>query len=78
MLTCLAKILLGWKELRTSQGYSYQISRTGKRRVVPVADYGRRGQVDEIWLLTGTWGDEAMTTRFRNYTLPLLYRRKSA
>ena len=70
MLSFISDLLGGWKELRTSQGYSYQVSRSGKRRVVPVEDYGRRGLVDEDWLRTGEFGDVALSRKFRNYNLP--------
>jgi hypothetical protein len=69
MLTFFSDLLEGWKELRTSQGYSYQVSRGGKRRVVLVEDYGRRGMIDEHWLRTGVWTDEELHKRFRNYAI---------
>ena len=69
MISYLTDLLGGWRELRTQQGYSYQISRSGKRRVVPVEDYGRRGEIDEHWLLTGEFADEKIHRRFRNYNL---------
>jgi hypothetical protein len=71
MFVFLCGLLGGWKELRTSQGYSYQVSRSGKRRVVPVADYGRRGLIDEGWLKTGERDDVAVGKRFGNYSLPV-------
>jgi hypothetical protein len=69
MISFLTDLVGGWRELRTQQGFSYQISRTGKRRVVPVEDYGRRGEVDFQWLSTGEFSDEKVHRKFRNYNL---------
>ena len=69
MISFLTDLVGGWRELRTQQGFSYQISRTGKRRVVPVEDYGRRGEVDFTWLESGEFSDEKVHRKFRNYNL---------
>ena len=69
MISFLTDLVGGWRELRTQQGFSYQISRTGKRRVVPVEDYGRRGEVDFNWLENGEFADEKIHRKFRNYNL---------
>jgi hypothetical protein len=59
----------GWKECRSSQGYSYQVHRSGKRRVVPIEGWRVRGVADEEWVLTGKWSDENHSQRYRDYTL---------
>ena len=69
MISFLTDLVGGWRETRTQQGFSYQISRNGKRRVVPVEDYGRRGEVDLQWLDTGEFSDEKIHRKFRNYSL---------
>ena len=69
MLSFLNDLVGGWRETRTLQGYSYQVSRTGKRRVVPVDNYGRRGEIDHEWLATGEFSDAQMHRRFKNYHL---------
>ena len=69
MISFLTDLVGGWRELRTQQGFSYQMSRTGKRRVVPVDDYGRRGEVDFQWLDTGEFSDEKIHRKFRDYNL---------
>ena len=69
MRTFLNELLGGWKETRTSQGFSYQVSRDGRRRAIPIQDYGRRGTIDETWLATGEFSDEQMHRRFRDYNL---------
>jgi len=69
MISFLTDLVGGWRETRTFQGFSYQVNRNGKRRVVPVEDYGRRGEVDLGWLDTGEFSDERMHRKFRNHTL---------
>lgn len=69
MISFLSDLLGGWREVRVYQGYSYQVSRSGERRVVPVEDYGRRGTIDEDWLGTGKFTDEQAHKKFRNYNL---------
>jgi hypothetical protein len=69
MLDFFYDLVTGWTEVRSQQGYSYQQSRGGKRRVVPVENYGRRGEIDEKWLETGEFTDEQVHKQFRNYNL---------
>jgi hypothetical protein len=69
MRTFLNDLLGGWKEARASQGFSYQVSRDGRRRVIPIDNYGRRGTIDQTWLVTGEFSDEQMHRRFRDYNL---------
>jgi hypothetical protein len=76
MISFLTDLVGGWRELRTFQGFSYQINRSGKRRVVPVEDYGRRGEIDMQWLDTGEFSDERTHRKFRDHTLVGAPRRK--
>jgi hypothetical protein len=69
MISFLTDLLGGWREVRVSQGYSYQVNRAGLRRAVPVEDYGRRGTIDEDWLTSGEFADEQVHRRFRDYNL---------
>jgi hypothetical protein len=69
MISFLSDLIGGWREVRVSQGYSYQTNRVGERRAIPVEDYGRRGDIDEDWLATGEFSDERIHRRFRNYNL---------
>ncbi len=70
MLDALIDLLGGWKEVRAFQGYSYQVARSGKRRVVPIEGYRNFGFKDEQWELTGRWSDERLHDRYKDYTLP--------
>lgn len=65
MLALLNDVLVGWREVRTTQGFSYQVSRTGKRRVEPVDNYGRRGTIDADWLIHGVFADEKLHKNYR-------------
>jgi len=76
MISFLTDLVGGWRETRTFQGFSYQVNRNGKRRVVPVEDYGRRGEIDMQWVATGEFSDERMHRKFRNHTLVGAPRRK--
>jgi hypothetical protein len=69
MLDFFYDLVSGWTEVRSQFGYSYQVSRGGKRRVVAVENYGRRGEIDEQWVQTGEFTDEGIHKRFKNYTL---------
>ena len=65
MLDFFYDLVGGWTEVRNTQGISYQVSRSGKRRAVPIEDYGRNGEVDHQWLLTGEFTDEAFRRQFK-------------
>ncbi len=69
-------LLGGWKETRAIQGFSYQVARDGRRRIVPIEDYGRRTSPDAEWLLTGQFEDERMQRRFRDYNLAAKARKR--
>ena len=68
MLGQLMDLIGGWREVRASMGFSYQVSRSGKRRIVPIDGYRRRGSADEAWVLTGTFADDGLSERFRNFS----------
>jgi hypothetical protein len=67
MISFLNNLVEGWKELRNTQGYSYQVSRSGKRRVVPVDDFGRRGEIDGHWIATGEFAEDRLRKTFNRY-----------
>ena len=58
----------GWREVRAYAGFSYQVSRKGKRRIVPIEGWRNRGLQDEHWLETGTFADDRLSVEsFRDY-----------
>jgi hypothetical protein len=58
----------GWREVRTTAGFSYQVSRKGKRRIVPIEGWRNRGLIDHQWVDTGTFADDRISVeRFRDY-----------
>jgi|RhiMethySRZTD1v2_1073278.scaffolds.fasta_scaffold3522497_1 hypothetical protein len=61
-------LLGGWKEVRAYAGFSYQASRKGKRRIVPIEGWRNRGLADHQWVDTGTFADDRISVeRFRDY-----------
>ena len=58
----------GWREVRASMGFSYQVSRNGKRRIVPIEGYRKRGLADQQWVETGTFADDGLSERFRDFS----------
>ena len=68
MIGALFDLIGGWKEVRASQGFSYQVARNGKRRVVPLEGYKNRGLADLQWVDSGTFADEGLSERFRNFS----------
>ena len=59
----------GWREVRAFQGHSYQVHRSGKRRVVPIEAYQNRGMPDEGWVGSGEGSDAKIAEKYRDYTL---------
>ncbi len=57
----------GWKQVRASAGFSYQVGRGGKRRIVPIEGYRKRGLADQQWVETGVFADERVSERFKDY-----------
>ena len=68
MIGQLFDFLGGWREVRASMGFSYQVSRNGKRRVVPIEGYRKRGLADHQWVETGTFADDGLSERFRDFS----------
>ena len=68
MIGTLFDFIGGWREVRSSAGFSYQVSRKGKRRIVPIEGWRNRGLPDESWVATGTFADDRLSVeRFRDY-----------
>jgi len=57
MFGSLFNLLKGWREVRVLDGYSYQVSRTGKRRALPLHGAKSLAACDDSWLRTGRWSD---------------------
>ena len=68
MIEQLVYLIGGWREVRASMGYSYQVSRSGKRRIVPIDGYRSRGLADQQWVDTGTFADDGLSERFRDFS----------
>ena len=68
MLGQLIDLIGGWREVRASMGFSYQVARNGKRRIIPIDGYRRRGSADEQWLASGTFADDGLSERFRDFS----------
>jgi hypothetical protein len=68
MIGSLMDLIGGWREVRACAGYSYQQSRKGKRRIVPIEGYRKRGLLDQQWVETGMFAEERISTeRFRGF-----------
>ena len=57
----------GWRQVRHIGGYSYQLSRLGRRRIVREQGFKHYGERDEHWLLTGRWSEEEIRGQFGHY-----------
>ena len=68
MIGALVDLIGGWKQVRAFEGFSYQVSRGGKRRVVPIEGYRTRGVPDMQWVQTGTFADDGLSERFRDFS----------
>jgi hypothetical protein len=68
MLWALIDLIGGWKQVRASAGFAYQMSRTGKRRIVPIEGYRTRGLRDEQWVHSGVFADDGVSERFRDFS----------
>jgi hypothetical protein len=68
MIGQLIDLIGGWRQVRASMGFSYQVARSGKRRIVPIEGYRKRGLADEQWLVTGTFADDGLSERFRDFS----------
>ena len=68
MIESLIDLFGGWKQVRCFQGFSYEVSRGGKRRVVPIEGYLRRGVPDTRWVKTGQFAEEKLFEQFKNFS----------
>lgn len=68
MIGALVDLIGGWKRVRSFEGFSYEVSRGGKRRVVPIDGYRTRGVPDIQWVETGTFVDDGLSEKFRNFS----------
>ena len=68
MIGQLFDLLGGWKQIRASGGFSYQVSRNGKRRVIPIEGYRNRTVPDHGWVESGTFADDGLSERFRDFS----------
>jgi hypothetical protein len=67
MIGALFDLIGGWREVRSSQGFSYQVARNGKRRIVPIEGYKKVGLADQQWIESGRFADDALSERFRDF-----------
>ena len=68
MIGTLFDFIGGWREVRAYAGFSYQASRKGKRRIVPIEGWRNRGLQDEHWVETGVFADDRLSVeKFRDY-----------
>jgi hypothetical protein len=67
MLGVLFNLLGGWKEVKSYAGFSYQVNRRGRRRVVPIEGYRKRGLADQQWVESGRFADDGLSDRFKGY-----------
>jgi len=68
MIGTLFDFIGGWREVRAYAGFSYQASRKGKRRIVPIEGWRNRGLPDEHWVETGVFADDRLSVeKFRDY-----------
>ena len=68
MIGSFLDLLGGWKQVRAFAGFSYQVSRGGKRRVVPIEGYRTRGLADHQWVESGVFADDGLSKRFREFS----------
>ena len=67
MLGSLFDLIGGWREVKTYAGYSYQVNRFGRRRVVPIEGWRKRGLADLQWVETGRFAEDGLSERFKNF-----------
>ena len=76
MLWSLIDVLGGWKTIRARSGFLYQVSRGGKRRIVPIEGWTKPGLRDEGWLANGRFADDLIAARYGNFHVNEHYRSK--
>jgi hypothetical protein len=67
MLWSLIDLIGGWREVRSRGGFSYQVSRSGKRRIVPIEDWIKKSLRDEAWVETGTFADDKIVDAYGDF-----------
>ena len=67
MLWSLIDLFGGWKTIRARSGFMYQVSRGGKRRIVPVEGWSKPGLRDEGWLVTGRFADDLIVKAYGKF-----------
>ena len=67
MIGSLFDLIGGWREVKSYAGYSYQANRRGRRRVIPIEGYRKRGLADLQWVETGRFAEDGLAERFKNY-----------
>jgi hypothetical protein len=64
-MSWLIETFAGWKQVRHVGGFSHQVSRWGRRRIVREPGFKQYGERDEHWLLTGCWSEEQVKGQFK-------------
>ena len=76
MLWALMDLIGGWREVRSRAGFSYQVSRNGKRRIVPIEDWIKKGLRDEGWVQTGKFADDSVVDGYGDFHVGQHHKRK--
>jgi hypothetical protein len=76
MLWQLIDLIGGWREVRSRGGFSYQVSRGGKRRIVPIEDWRNKGLRDESWIESGRFADDAVVRGYGDFHIAQHHKRK--
>jgi hypothetical protein len=69
MLDSLFDMIGGWRTVRARGGFTYQESRGGKRRIVPIEGWSKPGLRDEQWIETGRFADDQIVKRYGHFHL---------
>jgi hypothetical protein len=67
MLWALLDLFGGWKTIRARAGFIYQVSRGGKRRIVPIEGWRKPGLRDEGWVVTGRFADDLIVSKYGDF-----------
>jgi hypothetical protein len=73
MLWQLFDLLGGWKTIRSRSGYLYQVSRGGKRRIVPMEGWAKPAMRDDGWLENGRFADDLIVNKYGNFHVSTHY-----
>ena len=69
MLWALFDMFGGWKTIRARSGFMYQVSRGGKRRIIPIEGWSKPGLRDEGWVLTGRFADDLIVGKYGKFNV---------